>query len=85
MYKVNTEKLIARYSQIVAARAGIVANCQAEAMSIASARGYSAELSDKLAEFLYAEKYKEDNHDDEIAFIAEYIDDVTEETEVVNG
>lgn len=78
MYEVNSEKLTARYAELVQKHSEVKSACCKEASQIASERGYNAELTEKLTNFLYVEKYKNESIDNEIAILSNYVDEVAE-------
>lgn len=89
MYKANTEKLTAHYAELVQKHAEVKSVCRKEASQIAADRGYNSELTEKLSNFLYVEKYKNEKLDEEIAYLSGYVDDIeiaegTENGEIAN-
>ena len=78
MLKVNVEKVLQKYRACQEAREGVVAECDKVAKGIGAERGYSAELVEKLKDFLLVNAYQDTlaECDKQFDFWKQFVDDV---------
>lgn len=84
MLKINEEKFMQDYNNIVAKKESVYARCRTDATEVGALKGYDEDKIERLYKFLIAEsadEFNEINH--EMEFYAKYLDEVAEPVETV--
>ena len=84
MLKINEEKFMQDYNNIVAKKESVCARCRSDAVEVGALKGYDEDKIERLYKFLIAESADEFNEiNREMEFYAKYLDEVAEPMETV--
>lgn len=84
MLKINEEKFMQDYNNIVAKKESVCARCRTDAVEVGALKGYDEDKVERLYKFLITESANEFNEiNREMEFYAKYLDEVVEPTETM--
>lgn len=84
MLKINEEKFMQDYNNIVAKKESVYARCRSDAAEVGALKGYDEDKIERLYKFLITESADEFNEiNREMEFYAKYLDEVAEPVETV--
>lgn len=84
MLKINEEKFMQDYNNIVAKKESVCARCRTDAVEVGALKGYDEDKVERLYKFLIAESADEFNEiNREMEFYAKYLDEVAEPVETM--
>lgn len=79
MLKINEEKFMQDYDNIVAKKESVYARCRSDAAEVGALKGYDEDKIERLYKFLITESADEFNEiNREMEFYAKYLDEVAE-------
>lgn len=84
MLKINEEKFMQDYNNIVAKKESVCARCRTDAVEVGALKGYDEDKVERLYKFLITESANEFNEiNREMEFYAKYLDEVVEPVETM--